>query len=76
MLMDHWRNYNGQELYEEILDCRRLLSSQANMKTSRPEELAKLVVYAGERVQYGDEGIFPNLCIAIQVVLTTVEILK
>ena len=53
-----------QQLYEEILDCRMLLSSGANMKISRPEELLKFIV------QYGDENVFPDLRIAIQIMLT------
>ncbi|XP_022239273.1 uncharacterized protein LOC111085357 [Limulus polyphemus] len=55
---------DGQQLYEEILDCIMLLSSQANMKISRPEELLEFIV------QYGDESIFPSLRIAIQIMLT------
>uniref|UniRef100_UPI00358F7EF6 zinc finger MYM-type protein 1-like n=1 Tax=Myxine glutinosa TaxID=7769 RepID=UPI00358F7EF6 len=55
---------DGQQLYEEILDCRMLPSSRANMKISRPEELLELIV------QYGDESVFPNLRIAIQIMLT------
>ena len=35
---------DGQQLYEEILDCRLLLSSRANMKISRPEELLEFIV--------------------------------
>ncbi|XP_013778831.1 uncharacterized protein LOC106463354 [Limulus polyphemus] len=54
----------GQQLYEEILDCRMLLSSRANMKISRLEELLESIV------QYGDESVFPNLHIAIQIMLT------
>ncbi len=34
------------------------------MKISRPEELLELIV------QYGDESVFPNLRIAIQIMLT------
>ena len=55
---------DGQQLYEEILDCRMLLSRQVNMKISRPEELLEFIV------QYGDESIFPNLRIAFQILLT------
>ncbi|XP_013789878.1 uncharacterized protein LOC106473743 [Limulus polyphemus] len=54
----------GQQLYEEILDCRMLLSSRANMKISRLEELLEFIV------QNGDESVFPNLHIAIQIMLT------
>ena len=45
----------GQQLYEEILDCRMLLSSQANMKISRSEELLEFIV------QNEDESVFPDL---------------
>ena len=55
---------DGQQLYEEILDCGMLLSSRANMKISRPEELLEFIV------QYGDESVFPNLRIAIPIKLT------
>lgn len=52
-----------QQLYEEILDCRMLLSTRT-AKISRPEELLDFIV------QYGDEGVFPNLRIATQIMLT------
>ncbi|XP_059821487.1 uncharacterized protein LOC132391836 [Hypanus sabinus] len=55
---------DGQQQYEEILDCRMLLSRQVNMKISRPKELLEFIV------QYGDESVFPNLRIAIQIMLT------
>ncbi len=55
---------DGQQLYEEILDCRMLLSSRANMRISRPEELLEFIV------QCGDESVFPDLRIAIQIMLT------
>ncbi|XP_072129186.1 zinc finger MYM-type protein 1-like [Mobula birostris] len=55
---------DGQQLYEEIWDCRMLLSRRVNVKTSRPEELLEFIV------QHGDESVFPNLCIAIQIMLT------
>ncbi|XP_053147367.1 uncharacterized protein LOC128343036 [Hemicordylus capensis] len=53
-----------EELYEEILDWRMLLSRRTNMKISKPEELLEFIV------QYGDESVFPNLRIAIQIMLT------
>lgn len=55
---------DGQQLYEEILDCRMLLSSRVSMKISRPEELLEFIV------QYGDKSVFPNLHIAVQIMLT------
>ncbi|XP_072110838.1 uncharacterized protein [Mobula birostris] len=54
---------DGQQLYEEILDCRMLLSMRVNMKISRPEELLEFIV------QYGGESVFPNLRIAIEIML-------
>ena len=51
---------DGQQLSEEILDCRMLLSSRANMRISRPDELLKFIV------QYGEESVFPDPRIAIQ----------
>ena len=55
---------DGQQLHEEILDCRILLSSQANIKILRPEELLKFIV------QFGDESVFLDLRIAIQIMRT------
>ncbi|CAN7942344.1 unnamed protein product [Ixodes pacificus] len=55
---------NAQDLYEEILDCRLLLSRRAEQKVSRPEELLKFIV------EYGDDSVFPNLRVAIQIMLT------
>ncbi|XP_026828169.1 uncharacterized protein LOC113562587 [Ooceraea biroi] len=54
---------DGQQLYEEILDCRMLLLTRT-AKISRPEELLDFIV------QYGDESVFPNLRIATQIMLT------
>ena len=51
---------DGQQLYEEILDSRMLLSSRTNIKITRPEFI----------VQYGDDIVFPNLRISIQILLT------
>ncbi|XP_053119254.1 uncharacterized protein LOC128330414 [Hemicordylus capensis] len=52
------------ELYDEILDCRMLLAARTDMRVARPEQLLEFIV------QYGDDAIFPNLCIAIQIMLT------
>ena len=46
---------DGQLLYEDILDCRMLLSSRANIKISRPEELLEFII------QYGDEHLPQSL---------------
>lgn len=55
---------NAQDLYEEILDCRLLLSRRVAQKVSTPEELPKCIV------EYGDHSVFPNLRVAIQIMLT------
>jgi hypothetical protein len=55
---------DGQQLHEETLDCTMLLSSRENVKMSRLEEFLQFIV------QYGDESVFPNLQIAIQIMLT------
>ncbi|XP_072179742.1 zinc finger MYM-type protein 1-like [Diadema setosum] len=55
---------NGQQLYQEILECRMLLSSRPEVNISKPEELLEFIV------QYGDESVFPNLRIAVQIMLT------
>lgn len=55
---------DGHELYEEILDCRMLLSRRAEKKISRPEQLLEFIVH------YGDENVFPNLRVALQIMLT------
>ena len=54
---------DGQELYEEILDFRMLLTSRTE-KISSPEQLLNFIV------QYGDENLFPNMRIALQILLT------
>ncbi|XP_072172633.1 zinc finger MYM-type protein 1-like [Diadema setosum] len=55
---------NGQQLYQEILDCRMPLSSRPEVKISKPEQLLEFIV------QYGDESVFPNLRIVVQIMLT------
>ena len=54
---------DGRELYEEILDCRILLTSRKE-KVSSPEQLLMFIV------EYGDENVFPNMRIALQILLT------
>ncbi|XP_065662954.1 uncharacterized protein LOC136085562 [Hydra vulgaris] len=54
---------DGRELYEEILDCRMLLTS-CKEKVSSPEQLLMFIV------EYGDENVFPNMRIALQILLT------
>ena len=53
-----------QQLYQDILEYRTLLSSRADVKISRPGERFVFIV------QYGDESVFQNLRIAIQIRLT------
>lgn len=55
---------NGEQLYEEILDVRMLISTRKNVNIKKPEELLEFIV------QYGDESVFPNLRISIQILLT------
>jgi len=55
---------NGKQLYEEILDCKMLVSRRASLKLTRPEDLLTFIV------EYGDESLFPNLRIAVQIMLT------
>ncbi|XP_066984744.1 uncharacterized protein [Macrobrachium rosenbergii] len=55
---------DGNELYEEILDCRMLLASRTDVQISTPEMLIQFII------QYGDENVFPNLRVAIQLMLT------
>ncbi|CAI9737342.1 Hypothetical predicted protein [Octopus vulgaris] len=55
---------DSTELFEEILDCRMLLSGREHLQISNPEELLQFIV------QYGDESVFPNIRVAIQILLT------
>lgn len=55
---------DGHQLYEEILDCRMLMSSRSDSRISKPEELLKFIV------KYGDDSVFPNLRVAVQIMLT------
>ncbi|XP_067122626.1 uncharacterized protein [Centruroides vittatus] len=55
---------NGKQLYEEILDVRMLISTRKNVNIKKSEELLEFIV------QYGDESVFPNLRISIQILLT------
>ncbi|XP_014786587.1 uncharacterized protein LOC106880929 [Octopus bimaculoides] len=55
---------DATELFEEILDCRMLLAGREHLQISNPEELLQFIV------QYEDESVFPNLRVAIQILLT------
>ena len=50
---------DGKQLYGEIIDCKMLIS-----RLSRPEDLLTFIV------KYGDESLFPNLRITLQILLT------
>ena len=59
---------DSNQLYEEIIDCKMLISSRINVRFSRPEDLLIFVV------EYGDESVFSNLWIALQILLIVVSI--
>ncbi|KAJ6660909.1 hypothetical protein lerEdw1_017066 [Lerista edwardsae] len=50
---------DGEQLYEEILDCRMLISKWDDVRIPNPEELLQFIV------AYGDESVFPNFRIQI-----------
>ena len=54
---------DGNQLHGEIIDCKMLISSRTNVRLSRPEDLTFIV-------EYGDESVFPNLRIALRILLT------
>ena len=53
----------GKQFYGEIIDCKMLISSRTNVRLSRSEDLLTFIV------KYGDESVFPNLRIALQILL-------
>ncbi|XP_035209687.1 uncharacterized protein LOC118184142 [Stegodyphus dumicola] len=57
---------DGLEMYTEIMDCRMLLKTRADVKLSRsmPEDQRPRFI-----VQYG-EDVFPNLRVGLQILLT------
>ena len=55
---------DGKQLYGEIIDWKLLISSRTNVRLSRPEDIFTFIV------KYGDESVFPNLQIALQILLT------
>ena len=55
---------DGNQLYGKIIDCKILISSRTNVRLLRPEYLLTIIV------EYGDESVFPNLRIALQILLT------
>ncbi|KMQ81809.1 52 kda repressor of the inhibitor of the protein kinase-like protein [Lasius niger] len=56
-------DFNGAELYAEICDCKMLLRSRTESKLKIPSELLAFIISYGEDV-------FPNLRVAIQILLT------
>ena len=57
---------DGNQLYGKIIDCKMLISSLINVRLSQPKDLFKFIV------EYGDENVFPNLRIALQILLIVV----
>ncbi|GFU36213.1 dimer_Tnp_hAT domain-containing protein [Nephila pilipes] len=55
---------DGQQLYEKLLYFTMLLGNRTNNEMSRPKETFKF------SVPYRDEKVFPNLHIAIRILLT------
>jgi len=59
---------DGKQSHEEFLDrkmqCQLKIFASCNLKFSRPEDLLTFIV------EYGDENVFPNLQIALQIMLT------
>ena len=56
-------NLDGKQLYGEIIYCKMLISGRINVRLSRPENLLSFIV------EYGDKSVFPNLRIALQILL-------
>lgn len=54
---------NGDNLYENIINCRMLLASRTKQLTN-PMDVLEFIL------EYDDESLFPNLRIAIQISLT------
>lgn len=54
---------NGKELRAEIADCQMLLTRSED-KITKPVELLKFII------EFGDENVFPNLQIALKILLT------
>lgn len=56
-------DFDGKELFNEICDCKMLLTTRGDALPSTPLDLISFIV------SYGDD-IFPNLRIALQILLT------
>ena len=59
-------DHDGKQLYGEIIDYKMLISSRINVRLSRREDLLLFIV------DYGDESVFPNLRITLQILLIVV----
>ncbi|KAJ6668573.1 hypothetical protein lerEdw1_012055 [Lerista edwardsae] len=55
---------DGEQLYEEIMDCRMLLSQRDDVRILKPDQFLEFIV------AYGDESVFPNLRTVVQILLT------
>ena len=54
---------DGKQSCGEIIDSKMLISSGTNVSLSQPEDLLTFIV------EYGDESVFSNLRIALQILL-------
>ena len=54
----------GDQLHAEIVNCRMLLRARDDVQVATPEDILRVII------QYGDESVFPNLCVAIQLLLS------
>ena len=61
----HSDDLEGKQLYGEIIDYKMLILSRTNVWLSPPEDLFKFIV------EYGDESLFSNLPIALQILLSS-----
>lgn len=55
---------DGIELFNDVMDCRTLFKDREGTNIMNATDLSKLIV------QYGDDSVFPNLRVAIQIMLT------
>ena len=57
---------DDKQFYEQILDCKMLLALRRATQINRVLRISCILV----TVEYGDESVFPNLRIALQIILT------
>lgn len=55
---------DGTELFNDVMDCRMLFKDREGTNILNATNLSKFIV------QYGDDSVFPNLRVAIQIMLT------